>query len=144
MATAIENATKAALSELLRLYDWRFELAKMEAAVKAGNFLLAPEVKRLLRQYGEEKKSAWAVAREVLRGGETAIRGSQSSREHSEGEIPSPATNAALGAMCAGMHNLVQNGSAGCQHEWRGPGDMPRRYTCGCGTVVFRSILDAD
>lgn len=93
MATAIENATKAALAELLRLYDWRFELAKMEAAVKAGNFLLAPEVKRLLRQYGEEKKSAWAVAREVLRGGETAIRGSQSSREHSEGEIPSPATN---------------------------------------------------
>lgn len=63
---------EAALAELIRLYDWRFELARMEAAVKAGNFLLAPDVKRFLRQYGEEKKAAWEVARAVLRGGATA------------------------------------------------------------------------
>jgi hypothetical protein len=57
---------EAALAELLRLYDWRFKLGHMEAAVKAGNLLLIPEVNRLLRKYGEEKKAAWEVARAVL------------------------------------------------------------------------------
>jgi hypothetical protein len=48
-------------------------------------------------------------------------------------------------AICEGMRNIaVQRGLAGCQHEWRGPGEMPGRYTCGCGTVVFRSREDAD
>lgn len=48
-------------------------------------------------------------------------------------------------AICEGMRNIaMQRGSAGCQHEWRGPGEMPGRYTCGCGTVVFRSHEDAD
>jgi len=59
----------AALRELLRLYDWRFVLAEREkdpryATDKAFNV----ETNRLLRQYGAEKKAAWAAARLALAG----------------------------------------------------------------------------
>lgn len=66
---------EAALRELLRLYDWRFELARAEqkqlndeedgedfdATRAAGKALDAD-----LRRYGREKKAAWATARSLL------------------------------------------------------------------------------
>lgn len=42
------------LKELLRLYDWRFELAARE---KTGD----QTVKTDLRKYGEQKKAAWEI-----------------------------------------------------------------------------------
>ena len=56
------------LKELLRLYDWRFELADREKAdgEHYGQNNKSPETKAMLRQYGEEKKAAWAAARAKL------------------------------------------------------------------------------
>ena len=51
------NEAKSVLTELLRLYDWRFKLAKEEES---------SELKAKLRQYGEEKKKAWETARAFL------------------------------------------------------------------------------
>jgi hypothetical protein len=56
------DALRAALAELLRLYDWRFELARME---RDGD--CPGEMTKLLNQYGREKKAAWAVARALLK-----------------------------------------------------------------------------
>lgn len=54
---------KKALGELVRLYDWRFELAEME---KQTDPIVQRATKALLRQYGHEKKAAWEKAREAL------------------------------------------------------------------------------
>ena len=50
---------KEILTELLRLYDWRFYLASLEK--ENPN-----QAKKLLIQYGKEKKLAWEKAREAL------------------------------------------------------------------------------
>jgi DnaJ-domain-containing protein 1 len=62
-----QETVVSVLSELLRLYDWRFELAEREKDLRNG----APsdfrnETRRLLNQYGTEKKAAWEAARRVL------------------------------------------------------------------------------
>jgi hypothetical protein len=64
--TAIE-----VLTELLRLYDWRFELAKEEAATQviSQQRIQKQRIGKLkadLRQYGTEKKAAWERARKVI------------------------------------------------------------------------------
>jgi hypothetical protein len=60
---------EANLRELLRLYDWRFELAKEEEMYKSVPPSPLPSALRAkLRQYGEEKKAAWAVTRELITG----------------------------------------------------------------------------
>lgn len=82
-------ALKAALTELLRLYDWRNELGRIERDFNHNK----KQMKTWLNQYGREKKAAWEVAFKLLRGGETAIRGSQSSQQLLAGETPAPATN---------------------------------------------------
>lgn len=56
-----KSEIEAVLRELLRLYDWRFELARME---RDGDD--PGGMSKLLNQYGREKKAAWARAREVL------------------------------------------------------------------------------
>lgn len=50
----------AALKELVRLYDWRFELARQEGEQPKD------EIRRLLLRYGREKAAAWAEAKRVL------------------------------------------------------------------------------
>jgi serine/threonine-protein kinase RIO1 len=55
------------LTELLRLYDWRFELAEREKDPRSAAKDFKDETRRLLNQYGAEKKAAWAAARRVLR-----------------------------------------------------------------------------
>jgi hypothetical protein len=55
----------AVLSELLRLYDWRFVLAARENADDQDPGY-TKETKRKLAQYGREKKAAWDRARKVL------------------------------------------------------------------------------
>jgi hypothetical protein len=58
------------LTELLRLYDWRFELAEREKDPRnTPDVPFYIETKRLLRQYGTEKKAAWAAARRALASG---------------------------------------------------------------------------
>lgn len=64
---------EAALTELLRLYDWRFELAAEEKVLKimlsSGEWLQRTKtLKNNLRLYGEQKKAAWEVARKLLHG----------------------------------------------------------------------------
>lgn len=54
------------LTELLRLYDWRFKLAEREKDPRADEPAFQDESNRLLRQYGSEKKAAWEAARRVL------------------------------------------------------------------------------
>ena len=63
-AEAALAAANALLRELLRLYDWRFELAELEK--KAGTPEEVSRLRSLLRVYGEEKKAAWAAARAHL------------------------------------------------------------------------------
>jgi hypothetical protein len=29
-----------------------------------------------------------------------------------------------------------------CSHEWKGEGPPPRRWSCACGTIVYRSYED--
>jgi hypothetical protein len=53
---------KAALKELLRLYDWRNEIGTIERDFNHDK----KQVKTWLNQYGREKKQAWHVARDVL------------------------------------------------------------------------------
>lgn len=61
-----ETATTV-LTELLRLYDWRFEIARREKDPRSiTGTAFSDETRRLLNQYGTEKKSAWEAARRVL------------------------------------------------------------------------------
>jgi hypothetical protein len=54
-------------TELLRLYDHRFELARLEKKVEVdGATDRRAELRAKLRQYGEQKKVAWAALRDVL------------------------------------------------------------------------------
>lgn len=55
---------KAALAELLRLYDWRNDLGRIERDFNHNR----KQMTTWLNQYGREKKQAWAVARETLTG----------------------------------------------------------------------------
>lgn len=50
------------LRELLRLYDWRLELGKLERDLSHDRGAM----KRDLLRYGREKKAAWDLARKVL------------------------------------------------------------------------------
>lgn len=50
------------LRELLRLYDWRNELGRIERDFNHDR----KQMKTWLNQYGREKKTAWEAAREVL------------------------------------------------------------------------------
>lgn len=61
-----EQQLEAALTELLRLYDWRFALAEREQHPAAALPEFRNETKRLLNQYGAEKKAAWQVARTLV------------------------------------------------------------------------------
>jgi hypothetical protein len=55
------------LRELLRLYDWRFVLAGRESDPRYGSDKgFRAETRRLLNQYGTEKKAAWKAARAAL------------------------------------------------------------------------------
>lgn len=60
---------EAVLRELLRLYDWRFELAAREQKDKQETGYLRPETKLDLRIYGRGKKAAWEIARKLLGSG---------------------------------------------------------------------------
>lgn len=63
LALTLNSAkVEAALRELLRLYDWRNELGRIERDFQHDT----KQMKTWLNQYGREKKAAWAVAREVL------------------------------------------------------------------------------
>ena len=55
-------AVVEALKELQRLYDWRFELAKLEKGTNEEQ----KQAVKLLNQYGREKKAAWQVSRQAL------------------------------------------------------------------------------
>ena len=57
-----DQKIRAALAELLRLYDWRNELGLIERDFNHDR----KQMKTWLNQYGREKKQAWAVARELL------------------------------------------------------------------------------
>jgi hypothetical protein len=58
---------RTVLTELLRLYDWRFTLAAREKDPRSATDVpFSVETARLLRQYGAEKKAAWKAARRVL------------------------------------------------------------------------------
>lgn len=61
----MDTATSV-LTELLRLYDWRFFLGEREKDPRAEEPPFQDETNRLLRQYGTEKKAAWEAARRVL------------------------------------------------------------------------------
>jgi hypothetical protein len=56
------DACRAALTELLRLYDWRNELGQIERDPNHDK----KQMKASLNKYGREKKLAWAAAREAL------------------------------------------------------------------------------
>ena len=65
------EALEANLRELHRLYLWRFELAKMEKAIELipfGKVRNQEElrIEALLRQYGTEKKAAWAETAKLV------------------------------------------------------------------------------
>lgn len=67
-----------ALTELLRLYDWRAEIGLKEARQQVLRAdvpyreamleleTLGKEIPKLLRRYGTEKKAAWEAARVAL------------------------------------------------------------------------------
>lgn len=55
-------ALKAALTELLRLYDWRNELGRIERDFNHDK----KQMTTWLNKYGREKHAAWAVARALL------------------------------------------------------------------------------
>ena len=55
---------KAALTELLRLYDWRNELGRIERDFNHDR----KQMTTWLNKYGREKHAAWAVARDTLAG----------------------------------------------------------------------------
>lgn len=55
---------KGALKELLRLYDWRNELGRIERDFNHNK----KQMTTWLNQYGREKKQAWNVARDVVAG----------------------------------------------------------------------------
>ncbi len=61
---AEEAALRSVLVELLRLYDWRFELSELE---RNGDGEGGHRLRRLLHQYGEEKRRAWIAARAALK-----------------------------------------------------------------------------
>lgn len=72
MATKPEaDRLRAALVELLRLYDWRNELGRIERDFNHDK----KQMKTWLNQYGREKKAAWDEARRVL--GNTIDSGKQ-------------------------------------------------------------------
>lgn len=54
--------------ELLRLYDWRFVLAKAEQAAREPpvDEQALRDIGKQLRLYGEQKKAAWVALREAL------------------------------------------------------------------------------
>lgn len=60
------------LTELLRLYDWRKELAKEEAKLPIilsndpASRQRQRDLRKNLREYGEQKKAAWERTRELL------------------------------------------------------------------------------
>jgi hypothetical protein len=56
------DTCRAALTELLRLYDWRNELGQIERDPDHDK----KQMKASLNKYGREKKAAWAAAREAL------------------------------------------------------------------------------
>lgn len=58
----VEKEIRGVLVELVRLYDWRFELARQENEPHNKD-----EMKSLLRQYGEQKKAAWIEAKRLLK-----------------------------------------------------------------------------
>lgn len=70
----MSDPMREVLAELLRLYDWRFELAEEEQDLRnLSNVVdvvywraLQKELRAKLNQYGSEKKAAWQRAREVL------------------------------------------------------------------------------
>lgn len=31
---------------------------------------------------------------------------------------------------------------SGCKHDWTGSGEMPAKWNCQCGTVMYRSYAD--
>lgn len=55
---------KKALTELVRLYDWRNELGRIERDFNHDK----KQMSRWLNQYGREKKQAWHVARDAFAG----------------------------------------------------------------------------
>lgn len=57
-----EQSIKEALVELLRLYDWRNELGRIERDLNHDK----KQMKTWLNQYGREKKAAWEVARQLV------------------------------------------------------------------------------
>lgn len=55
--------------ELLALYDWRPEIAKLEATLKRDGTDAQDtvrDVRRMLREYGERKKAGWIALRAAL------------------------------------------------------------------------------
>jgi rubrerythrin len=62
---------EAVLTELLRLYDWRNEIGRVERDFNHDR----KQVKTWLNQYGREKKVAWIRAREVLDGNPVLSQG---------------------------------------------------------------------
>lgn len=57
-----DGKLKVALTELLRLYDWRNELGQIERDPNHDK----KQMTTWLNKYGREKKRAWAAAREAL------------------------------------------------------------------------------
>lgn len=57
-----DNPALSILTELLRLYDWRNELGKIERDFNHDK----KQMKTWLNQYGREKKVAWITARDVV------------------------------------------------------------------------------
>lgn len=53
---------RSVLTELLRLYDWRNELGRIERDFNHDK----KKMTTALNQYGREKKAAWEAARRVL------------------------------------------------------------------------------
>lgn len=66
-ASAIARVAKWS-DELLRLYDWRAELGKLESqmACEAHSAEAAEQMRKDLLKYGREKKTAWAELRAAL------------------------------------------------------------------------------
>lgn len=56
------ETVRSVLTELLRLYDWRNELGRVERDFNHDK----KKMTTALNQYGREKKAAWEAARRVL------------------------------------------------------------------------------
>lgn len=103
------HSYREALKELLRLYDWRFELARME---RDGD--CPGQMTTLLNQYGREKKAAWAVARDLLTNAASA--GSTASPvlalEGQQGPLPADAAHVITGCGICGEEKPYENCAA--------------------------------